>query len=713
MMKITARLFVIVAGAWAIVDDSSAHVSASTVPRVPGSLPMIDPSIPPSLQPIFPILVRGDIATARRMLRTILNPAVRNNDAVERTTFAVANMLLGETFMHENNLPESIKHFEAACPELEVLSAVEPATARRSDSCFRMLHAAYRNSGNHLGAARVSAIAERATQAQSSQANRNAEGLFADKEFSLLSRFVTDYATCAGERVCENQAMLAIETWDHEHRLKSLARYTAKMLKRTEKADYQIDEEVQRVQRLARNLHVSVEKMRDFQRKGAILAHIQSEMKRKQSIAQAKPRTWPLELFWKRVDGLLGFPILYATPGKIAIVVAFICIVGSIFHAMVLVQKKQKSMAARVKRRRGQMPIKLRGYEKKVEEIKNAHAPSMARKMKEHASMPVSAVEECTVPPKRTMSQPSTKRRASRRSRRANSMRTVSPSPEPSPIEFPTAKVNVGNTKGLPKSQSEENLLKLLGTLQRSKRDRSLKLRRRRKRSSKMSPKSVTANYASSSSDENSRSASPSGSTSRIPAQLKAAKLEKSRTRRRKSSQKVLFNASEETADDSAFLAEEKSAWDRKPEILYDSSDPAKAESIPPADVVNNTGFVYSPAYVYVQAYGFDASGVPIPIPGVSVPIPVASPHPGATTMAQVAVRQIEFYFSPENLRTDTYLKSLMDAETWVDLEDIAKFRRINQLGMDPEDIYYALAAQSNVIDCKRDGKAMYVRSLV
>jgi hypothetical protein len=40
----------------------------------------------------------------------------------------------------------------------------------------------------------------------------------------------------------------------------------------------------------------------------------------------------------------------------------------------------------------------------------------------------------------------------------------------------------------------------------------------------------------------------------------------------------------------------------------------------------------------------------------------------------------VEYYFCPANLQRDTYLRSLMDAEGWVCLAEIAKFNRVSDL---------------------------------
>eukprot|EP00929_Paragymnodinium_shiwhaense_P113461 TRINITY_DN8174_c0_g1_i5.p1 TRINITY_DN8174_c0_g1~~TRINITY_DN8174_c0_g1_i5.p1 ORF type:complete len:401 (+),score=74.69 TRINITY_DN8174_c0_g1_i5:141-1343(+) len=46
-------------------------------------------------------------------------------------------------------------------------------------------------------------------------------------------------------------------------------------------------------------------------------------------------------------------------------------------------------------------------------------------------------------------------------------------------------------------------------------------------------------------------------------------------------------------------------------------------------------------------------------------------------------VNQVEFYFSPENVPHDHYLRSLMDAQGWVDLKHVVQFGRMKRLGAD------------------------------
>ncbi|KAI9123018.1 hypothetical protein K1719_005907 [Acacia pycnantha] len=60
-------------------------------------------------------------------------------------------------------------------------------------------------------------------------------------------------------------------------------------------------------------------------------------------------------------------------------------------------------------------------------------------------------------------------------------------------------------------------------------------------------------------------------------------------------------------------------------------------------------------------------------------------------------VRQIEYYFSEENLVIDTYLKNKMDKYGWVDVHVIAEFRRIKALTDDIHHILEALVFSSTV----------------
>eukprot|EP00928_Gymnodinium_smaydae_P090319 TRINITY_DN74147_c0_g1_i1.p1 TRINITY_DN74147_c0_g1~~TRINITY_DN74147_c0_g1_i1.p1 ORF type:complete len:234 (+),score=36.98 TRINITY_DN74147_c0_g1_i1:37-702(+) len=48
---------------------------------------------------------------------------------------------------------------------------------------------------------------------------------------------------------------------------------------------------------------------------------------------------------------------------------------------------------------------------------------------------------------------------------------------------------------------------------------------------------------------------------------------------------------------------------------------------------------------------------------------------------------QIEYYFSAQNLKRDTYLRSLMDNEGWVSIEEINQFPRMIGFGLDAKSV--------------------------
>ncbi|CAN8300924.1 unnamed protein product [Cochlearia groenlandica] len=65
--------------------------------------------------------------------------------------------------------------------------------------------------------------------------------------------------------------------------------------------------------------------------------------------------------------------------------------------------------------------------------------------------------------------------------------------------------------------------------------------------------------------------------------------------------------------------------------------------------------------------------------------------------------RQIEYYFSDENLKKDSYLKSLMDDQGWVPTKTIATFRRVRSMTGDLELIASALGYSKLVeVQCER-----------
>ncbi|KAI9081612.1 hypothetical protein K1719_036498 [Acacia pycnantha] len=87
--------------------------------------------------------------------------------------------------------------------------------------------------------------------------------------------------------------------------------------------------------------------------------------------------------------------------------------------------------------------------------------------------------------------------------------------------------------------------------------------------------------------------------------------------------------------------------------------------------------------------------GLPCPYArsaGIQRPLPPQDPE-----LYHNIVRQIEYYFSEENLVTDTYLKNKMDQYGWVDVHVIAEFRRIKALTDDIRHILEALVFSSAI----------------
>ncbi|CAK9165708.1 unnamed protein product [Ilex paraguariensis] len=95
-----------------------------------------------------------------------------------------------------------------------------------------------------------------------------------------------------------------------------------------------------------------------------------------------------------------------------------------------------------------------------------------------------------------------------------------------------------------------------------------------------------------------------------------------------------------------------------------------------------------------------------VPHPPFFVPQPLYSgnPVPPSETLALRAsiVKQIEYYFSDENLRSDHYLISLMNDQGWVPISVIADFKRVKRMSSDIPFILDALQS-SNTIEVQGD----------
>ncbi|KAI8477098.1 MAG: hypothetical protein J3K34DRAFT_364677, partial [Monoraphidium minutum] len=91
---------------------------------------------------------------------------------------------------------------------------------------------------------------------------------------------------------------------------------------------------------------------------------------------------------------------------------------------------------------------------------------------------------------------------------------------------------------------------------------------------------------------------------------------------------------------------------------------------------------------------------------------PVAFNVPNAVSpdaLKESVRRQVEYYFSAQNLSRDFFLRGKMDAEGWIDLALVAGFNRVRMLTPDPAVILEALAG-SAVVESARDGARLRPR---
>ncbi|KAI3461183.1 hypothetical protein Pfo_017846 [Paulownia fortunei] len=119
-----------------------------------------------------------------------------------------------------------------------------------------------------------------------------------------------------------------------------------------------------------------------------------------------------------------------------------------------------------------------------------------------------------------------------------------------------------------------------------------------------------------------------------------------------------------------------------------------------------STGFVDGPnfpgppgaIYYYPAA---PPGSVRVPYPPFLVPYPLSPgvPMPPSPTIALRAniVKQIEYYFSNENLHNDHYLISLMDNQGWVPISTIADFKRVKRMNAEIPFILDALQASETI----------------
>ncbi|KAJ6839665.1 la-related protein 1A isoform X2 [Iris pallida] len=118
----------------------------------------------------------------------------------------------------------------------------------------------------------------------------------------------------------------------------------------------------------------------------------------------------------------------------------------------------------------------------------------------------------------------------------------------------------------------------------------------------------------------------------------------------------------------------------------------------------------FAPPHVYHPMIGPHPQFPPMGPPAAQVPPvqggPAGLPNQDAQLMEDIR-RQIEYYFSEENLVKDAYLKQKMDECGWVDLGLIASFRKVAALTKDLEMIRSAMTVSHSV---QLEGDKMRVR---
>eukprot|EP01018_Ginkgo_biloba_P038086 Gb_28833 [translate_table: standard] len=120
----------------------------------------------------------------------------------------------------------------------------------------------------------------------------------------------------------------------------------------------------------------------------------------------------------------------------------------------------------------------------------------------------------------------------------------------------------------------------------------------------------------------------------------------------------------------------------------------------PAPGFINAPGFHAGPMYYLPAAPPEPMRGAPYfthgPPPGVLMPGPEAVP------LRSMLIKQIEYYFSVENLCKDFYLRSIMDEHGWVPISIIANFNRVRTMTTDVAFILDALR-NSNVVEVQGD----------
>ncbi|KAG8388908.1 hypothetical protein BUALT_Bualt02G0174200 [Buddleja alternifolia] len=117
-----------------------------------------------------------------------------------------------------------------------------------------------------------------------------------------------------------------------------------------------------------------------------------------------------------------------------------------------------------------------------------------------------------------------------------------------------------------------------------------------------------------------------------------------------------------------------------------------------PAGLIDGSNFQGHPGICFYPA---PPGYVRVPGPPFLVPYHLSPgvPMPTSPTIALRAniVKQIEYYFSDENLQNDRYLISLMDEQGWVPVSVIADFKRVKRMSTDIPFILDALQVSETI----------------
>ncbi|GMI81837.1 hypothetical protein HRI_001852900 [Hibiscus trionum] len=132
-------------------------------------------------------------------------------------------------------------------------------------------------------------------------------------------------------------------------------------------------------------------------------------------------------------------------------------------------------------------------------------------------------------------------------------------------------------------------------------------------------------------------------------------------------------------------------------------------QGIGPRPFVRPPFFGPSPGFMAGPNFPGDVYYVPVAPPGsvrgphpprfVQYPMNLGTARfpPETVTLRADIVKQIEYYFSDENLQNDRYLISLMDDLGWVSISKIADFKRVKRMSTDIQFILDALLDSSTI----------------